>query len=149
MDKDNSKVIALVGAGMLAIGTFLPLVRVPKMGTISYIGNGSGDGVIVLVLAAVAAGLALLGRVKHVVWPGLLSLALIAFTYFGLQSRLSEARLKIRAEAGEDNPFGGLAEAATNAIQLEFGWAVLVFGALIVIAAGVLAWRRPAPGPGA
>ena len=145
MDKDNSKVIALVGAGMLALGAFLPLVRVPKMGTISYMGNGSGDGIIILLLAAAAAGLALMGRTKHVIWPGLASLGLIAFTFFGLQARLSEARSKIREEAG-DNPFGGLAEAATNAIQLEFGWAVLVLGALGLIAAGILAWRRRGPG---
>jgi len=141
MDKDNSKVIAFVGAGLLAIGAFLPLVRVPKMGTISYIGNGSGDGIVILVLAAAAAGLAMAGRTKHVIWPGLASLALIAFTYFRLQSRLGEARAKLRAEVG-DNPFGGLADVATSSIQMEYGWAVLVIGALTMVAAGAMAWRR-------
>lgn len=142
MNRSNAKVIALVGAGLLAIGVFLPLVRVPKMGTINYVANGSGDGIFVLVLAVAAAALALLDRTRHALWPGLASLAMIAFTFFSLQSRMAEARAQMRSSIG-DNPFGGIAEAASNAIQLEYGWAVLVFGALMVIAGGALAWRRP------
>ncbi len=141
MNRSNAKVIALIGAGLLVIGVFLPLVRVPKMGTMNYLAGGSGDGIIVLVLAAAAGVLALIERTKHALWPGLGALAMIGFTFFTLQNRLSQARLSAREELG-DNPFGGIAEAATNAIQLEYGWAVLVFGALMVIVGGALAWKR-------
>jgi hypothetical protein len=38
-----------------------------------------------------------------------------------------------------DNPFRGLADAAVEAIQLQWGWAVLVLGASMLIAAAVIA----------
>jgi hypothetical protein len=141
MNGSNSKVIALIGGVLLAIGVFLPLVRVPKLGTINYINNGSGDGLIVLILAGVAIALALLERTKHAIWPGIASAAMIAFTFMRLQSRLAEVRERAEREL-EGNPFSGIAEAAAGAIQLEYGWAVLTFGALMVIAGGALAWRR-------
>lgn len=143
MERVNSKVIALIGGGLLAIGVFLPLVRVPKMGTLNYFNNGSGDGVIVLVLAGIAIALALFDRVKHVVWPGIACLGLIGLAFFRLQSRLSEIGSGARRELG-DNPFGGVAEAATRAIQMEYGWAILGLGAIMVIAAGAMAWRSRA-----
>jgi hypothetical protein len=145
MDKDNDKVIALVGAGLLAIGVFLPLVRVPKMGTMSFINSGSGYGLTVLVLAVAVIVLALLNLTKHVIWPGIVSAVLISLAFTGLQARLSEVRERATGDLG-DNPFAGIAEAATSAIQLEYGWAVLAIGAILVIAAGGLAWRRR-PGP--
>lgn len=134
MDFKNSRMIALIGAGLLGIGVFLPLVRVPKLGTLNYFNNGSGDGVIVLLLVGAAVALALLNRVKHVIWPGLLSLGLIGFSFIRLQSNLSD----VRGVAGRDNPF---ADAAASAVQMEYGWAVLVIGAALIIAGGVIAWR--------
>lgn len=141
MDKDNSKIIALTGAGLLALGTFLPLVRVPKMGTINFISDGRGYGVIVLVLAVVAILLALLDRTKHAIWPGIVSAVIISLAFGGLQARLSEVRQQAREELS-DNPFAGLAEAAAGSIQLEYGWVFLAIGAVMVIAGGGLAWRK-------
>ena len=37
----------------MAIGVFLPLLSMPIVGSINYFQNGRGDGVIVLVLAAI------------------------------------------------------------------------------------------------
>lgn len=149
MDKDNSKVIALVGAGLLAIGVFLPLVRVPKLGTMSFINSGSGYGLTVLLLAVAILVLALMNQTKHVIWPGIVSAVLISLAFAGLQTRLAEVRERATRDL-DDNPLAGIAEAATNAIQLEYGWAVLAIGSILAIVAGGLAWRRrtgPPPGP--
>jgi len=141
MDRQNSKIFALIGGVLLALGVFLPLVRVPKLGTISFMNNGSTEGIIVLLLAGAVIALALLNQTRHAVWPGLAALAMVGFAFVRIQSRLGEARERAAAEAG-DNPFAGIAEAAAGSIQLEYGWAVLAFGALLAIGGGVLAWRR-------
>lgn len=131
--KTDSRTLALIGAALLFVGAFLPLVSVPIMGSINYVNNGGGDGIFIVGLAAISAVLALLGRTRFVLFTGLASLALLAFTYLNLQSNMSGARAKMG-----DNPF---ADAAMAAIQMQWGWAVLLLGALIVIYAGWQSWR--------
>lgn len=147
MNRENSKVIALIGAMLLGIGVFLPVVRVPKMGTLNLIHGGRGDGMIILLLVAIIVALALLNRTRHVIWPGIASLLMLGFTFSNVQSGLSRARRDMAAKM-DDNPFAAVADAATASIQLEWGWAVLVLGAIMVIAAGITAWRgRAGPPP--
>jgi hypothetical protein len=38
----------------MLIGSFCPVVSIPIMGSISYVNNGQGDGVFVLIMAVVA-----------------------------------------------------------------------------------------------
>jgi hypothetical protein len=127
--------LALIGAALLLVGVFMPIVSIPIMGSITYYMNGQGDGVLVLLMAAAAGGLALAGRVRDVVWPGAVSLAMLAFTFFRFQSGMAEMRSKMAGDL-EGNPFRGLAEAAMGSIQLQWGWAVLLLGAAIVTYAG-------------
>ena len=54
-------IFGVVGSGLMAIGVFLPLVRLPVVGTLSYFANGQGDGVLVLVLAILSVLLVLRG----------------------------------------------------------------------------------------
>ena len=82
----ESKTIALIGAGLLFIGAFMPIVSAPIIGSINYFQNGKGDGVIIVLLAISTAGLALAGRAQQVLWTGLASVAMLAFTFFRLCS---------------------------------------------------------------
>lgn len=142
MDK---KILALVGVVVLIIGVFLPIVS--QGGTsISLLlpgeGNGLGDGIWVVVLALVAGGLALVGQVRHVIWPALLALALIGYDFFKIKSGMDE--LVERAGGSE---FGG---GWTDGLQLNYlGWAVMCIGALVLLVAGIMAWTgtRPAAAP--
>ena len=105
------------------------------MGSMNYFQNGKGDGVVIVLLAIATAVFAGGGYVKHVVWPGLGAIAMLGFTFFRFQSKMGEARAKMETGMA-DNPFRGLAEAAVNSIQLQWGWAVLVLGAVLVTYAG-------------
>lgn len=148
MNRDGIKVMALIGAAMLAIGVFLPVVQVPKRGAITLVDLESA-GVIVLVLAAVAAAVALIGWTRHVVWPGAASLALLAYAYQRTNAEIARSRARLGTGIGDD-PLAAVRDLAASNSKLQYGWAVLAIGALIVIAAGVLAWRagrRPAEGP--
>lgn len=133
----TNKTIALLGAGLLFLGAFLPIVSVPIAGPITYVQNGRGDGVIVLLLAAVTVLLAGTGRTRHVLWTGIAALAMLAFTFIRFQMKLAEMRERLATELA-GNPFRGLAEAAMGAIQLQWGWAVLAAGAAMVTWAGLL-----------
>ena len=131
----DSKTVALIGAGLLFVGAFMPIISMPIMGSLNYFQNGRGDGVIIVLLAISTAALAATDRVRHVIWTGIAALAMLGFTFFRFQSALSEAKAQMSADLS-DNPFRGLAEAAANSVQLQWGWAVLVLGAAVVTFAG-------------
>jgi len=137
----DEKTLALVGSALLFVGVFMPILSMPIVGSVNYFMNGKGDGVIIIVLALAAAGLAMAGRVRDVVWPGAAALAMLAYTFFRVQSGLSEMRAQMHAEL-TGNPFRQIADAVVDSVQIQWGWAVLVLGALLVVYAGIAARRR-------
>ena len=141
----DSKTIALIGAGMLFVGAFVPIVSAPVIGSMNYFQNGKGDGVFVVLLAIVTAWLALTNQTRHVLWSGLASIALLAVTFVRCHGVMAEMRARMESEwAG--NPFRGLAEAAAGSVQLQWGWAVLLLGAVLVTFAGWQARRESLAG---
>jgi hypothetical protein len=141
--KDN-KTQALVGAALLFVGVFMPIVRIPIMGSMNYFMNGQGDGVIVLLIAVVGGALALAGKVRHVVWPAGLALLIMAMTFYRFQTGMVRMREEMETSL-RDNPFRGLADMAANSIQLEWGWGILLLGAGLMMYAGVSARRVSKP----
>jgi hypothetical protein len=130
--------LGVTGAVLLFIGVFLPIVRLPIIGSMNYFQSGRGDGVLVLVMMAVAVLLLLRRRFVWLMLPGACVLTGLALALISLQSRISELRSS-QAHDLDNNPFRGLAEAFTQSIQLEYGWAVLVLGAVALISAAILA----------
>lgn len=140
MNRQSIKVIVLIGAVLLALGAFLPILDVPKRGTISLM-DVDWAGVVVLVLAAVAAGLALLDRPRHAVWPGIASIGVTAYAYQRVNAEIAAAELRLGGNPGED-PLGAVRDLVASSASIEYGWAVLGFGAVMITAAGALGWRR-------
>ena len=137
----DNRILALVGAGLLIVGVFLPIVSLPIVGSMNMLmpGGQIGDGIFILVFALAGGGLALAGKVRHVVWPALLSLAFTAWKYVSLQGTLDEARARMTDQMGADS---GMASGLTDAIQMNLlGWAVLGIGGIVLLVAGVLAWK--------
>jgi HEAT repeat protein len=118
---------------LLLLGVFLPLVSVPILGNINYIRSGHGDGILVLILIAVSAFLALARQYRALWAAGLACLSVMAFTFANLQIRLAELP-------------GKEAEFARELVQLQWGWAVLLMGAILVVAAAVIAEIKGWPG---
>jgi hypothetical protein len=140
--------VALAGAALLAVGVFMPAVRVPKRGNMTLMDLESA-GVIVLVLAAVAAGIALIGWTRHVIWPGIAALGLLGYTYQRANAEIAQARARLDSGGIGEDPLGAVRDLAASNSELEYGWAVLAVAALILVVAGALAWRlREEPAPG-
>lgn len=145
MQADGPKVTALIGAALVAIGPFLPMMHVPKRGSITLMAAPwAWVGWTILALGALAALLALLNRTRHVIWPGIATLGLLAYGYVQVSTEIERARLRVGGGIGsliEGDPLAKLKDIAALNTRYEYGWAVLVFGALALVAAGVLAWR--------
>lgn len=143
-NSNRQRSLGLIGAAVLFVGVFMPILSVPIVGSVNYFQNGRGDGTIILVLALLAL-LLTATRSFRLLWiPGVLSLALLAFTFINIQAKLNDARDSMTRELA-DNPFRGLAEAMAGSVQLQWGWAVLVVGAVILIAATFGDRGRPRP----
>jgi len=131
----------ILGALILILGVFAPLVSIPIMGSMNYFQNGKGDGIIILVFAALALVLSL-SRLYKALWLPFLGCAgTLTFTFVRFQQGMSEARAEMKAELA-DNPFAGLAEIAIESVQLQWGFALLIVGTVMLLIAAGLPARR-------
>lgn len=133
----SRKLIAFAGSLALFVGVFTPIITMPVVGSINYFQNGRGDGVIVLLLAAFSFVLALGQKYRFLLFTGGGSLAILAFTFFSFQYKMSQMQSQMKA-GGSDNPFAGIGEAMLSSVQFSWGWAVLVVGSGCLIAAALL-----------
>ena len=134
--------VGLGGAAVLVMGVFAPLMTVPIVGPLNYFQNGKGDGVIVLVLA----GLAVVGAMNRVYFlpfiSGMGTLAMMVYTYMNITRGIAEMKSQMNRELA-GNPFRGIADAAMQSVQMQWGWAVLLIGAfLLLICSGMRSEER-------
>jgi hypothetical protein len=133
----HKQMAGLIGSTLLFVGVFCPIVTVPIVGQMNYFQNGDGDGRFVLVLAAASAILTIARKFPLMWLTGGGSLGLVAYTFISFQSALNERKQQMQTEL-EGNPFAGLAQLAVQSVQIQWGFAVLVLGAILVIAAAAM-----------
>jgi hypothetical protein len=134
---DLRKIIGLLGAVFLFAGVFCPIISVPIMGSMNYFQNGRIEGVFVIVAAAIALMLCLIGEYRWLLLPGIGSAVMISITYYDFYSRMHAAREKLKSGLLH-NLFKGLADAAFQTFQFEWGWAILIAGVVLITAAGIM-----------
>ena len=136
----TKQILAILGAVLLFVGVFLPIVSMPIVGSLNYFHNGQGDGTIVLVLAVISMILAITLRFRGLWVTGLCSVGLLLFALVNFLIRMSQLREQMQTDLA-DNPFKGLADVAMNSVQLQWGWAVLMLGGVLIVVAAAM------PGP--
>lgn len=132
--------LGVVGSVVLFVGVFAPVLSVPFK-SFNYVQNGTGDGVIMMVLAAVSLAFTLMRKFRRLWWTGGAALAVLLFTFVSVSVKISRMVDDMRVSL-DGNPFRGLAEAAAASVQIEWGWAVLVIGAGMLLASAWVASRR-------
>lgn len=126
---DRRQLFGLIGSGLLILGTFLPLVSVPLIGSINYFANGKGDGTFIIGYSVLAIVLTLIKRYKLLWIPAILSLGQLSYALFTFAQKMSEA--------------SGLLT-----ISIEWGWlALYAGGVLLVLAALAKAPNSPSANP--
>ena len=127
-----SQILGIIGAIILIVGVFAPLINMPIIGSINYFHNGKGDGIFVLALGIISLVLVLVKQYKWLWITGLGSLGLLAFTFFQFQTRISQMKAEMEINLA-GNPFRGLADAAMQSVQIQWGFALLAVGAVLLI----------------
>jgi len=134
VDTSACRILGLIGSGVLFVGVFMPIVSLPVLGKLNYFNNGKGVGVILIIMAV--ASLILIAVKQHrLLWvTGLGSLALLVYTYIVLQKFIKEVTESVGQELS-GNPFAELVTVAFQSVQLQWGWAIMVVGAVLLLAA--------------
>lgn len=133
----NNQILGLVGSLILLFGTFTPLISFPIMGTLNYVNNGRGDGVIIIIISVISLTLVLINKCKYLLVTSIASIFIMLATFINFQMRISTLKTKMETDLA-GNPFRGLADIAINSIQLQWGWGVLIAGVILLIVASVI-----------
>ena len=128
----KNQIWVLAGAALMAFGTLLPVISIPLAGNLNYFQNGQGDGVFVIVLAAVTAFMAFKKSLKFSWIPASLAGVLIIYSLVSLISTVSNSLAELESSL-EGNPFAGLAQGLVGSVQIQWGWGVMLAGVVAVI----------------
>ena len=130
--RPGRQTLAVTAAILLLFGIFSPIVSFSFVGDVDFFRSGYGDGYILLVMTAASLALAVTGRWKQVIVPALGGLAVILWTFLGVQETISDARSGGSPELA-GNPHAGLAPATMASIQWEWGWILLFAGSGLLV----------------
>lgn len=134
---NKKQIMGFLGSIFLFIGVFAPLIRIPMLGNMNYIQSGKGDGIIIIFLAVISFILTIIKKYKGLWFTGIGSLGVISFTFINLQIIMMKAKAQIETELAE-NLFKGVADLLMQSVQLQYGWALLIIGVILIITTAVI-----------
>jgi amino acid transporter len=131
MKTDRKHIFGLTGSILLFTGAFLPAFNYEinyEIYTLSYF--NIGDGIVILILAAVSFLLTLLGKFKALWITAIFSLAMMALnlTIFAVRTYMARNSPKNNSDWLELEPLFG---------HLDWGWAVMFIGVALLFAAAI------------
>lgn len=133
---ENRQLFGILGSLILFIGVFAPLVSIPIVGNINYFQNGKGDGSLILVLAIISFVLTLTRNYRGLWFTCGGALLVMLITFVNVHSKMDE--LKTELGGSGNGLFRGLADVAVQSIQLQWGWALLLAGLALLVAAAAM-----------
>ena len=128
--------LSLTGASLLFVGPFAPIIQVPILGSLNYFGDGRRDGILVVVLAAIAGLLCAARWFKAQAAIGLVTLGLLVYFVREFMTRADEVRRSTETSLA-GNPFAGIVTGVLGSAQIEWGAAVIALGAVLLIVAAI------------
>lgn len=128
----KQQIIGIIGALLLIIGVFLPVISVPMLGQLSLFNNGRSDGAIILALSILCFIIIFFQQFRAILIISFVILSILGYDLYQFKSTLNKVRQETSA-ALDGNPFQGLGNAMIDSIQLQYGWAVLFIGCIILI----------------
>lgn len=130
--RPGRQTLAVTAGILLVFGVFTPIVSFPFVGDVDFFRAGYGDGYILLAMAGLSMALAVTGRWKQVLVPGLGALAVVLWTFLSVQGTVSQARSGAPATLA-GNPHEGLAASVMQAIEWKWGWLLLFAGSGLLV----------------
>jgi hypothetical protein len=152
VEADLKHALGYLGAALLFVGLFLPLVDVPSLGSLNYFWN-TGAGALLLILVA-GSFVALATRRFWALWlsgatAGASVVVTLVRAILGAEPMSTLARAQRPAPSSLQGALAsGLDRGISEAAQLQWGWPVLVLGSLLLLAAAEVARREGLRAPG-
>jgi hypothetical protein len=136
--QDRRQSIGFLAIVLLVLGSFLPLVSLPIVGTLNYwssLGSGGNggmaDGVFILGAAIFAAILLLTKKYQALILPAFGAAIVTTIDLAHVINVVDDTKARL-ADTLKGNPFAGLALGLANSIQIQWGWVVLYLGAILL-----------------
>ena len=139
MEFFTAKRLAIGGALLVFAGMFLPLYVTAAQKSANFFAFPVTRYLLLLVLLAGVVALAFTRYIKHTLWLGIAILLYVCLALYGLNKMMQQYRLSVRTEL-TDEIRAEYADRLT--VGLGIGWIPLLLGAVLVITAGVMMWRR-------
>lgn len=141
------QLVGLIGLSILFVWVFTPIVLMPITGNLNYFQNEGGGGTIVLFLGVISIILVLRKRYKGLWLIGIGSLGIMLFSFINFQSKMPQVKADMESGLAA-NTFPSLADMAVQSTQLQWGWALLIVGAtLVIVCAAIKGGSQPYTGP--
>jgi hypothetical protein len=125
----NRKTIGIIGSALLFFGVFAPVMRAPLIGSRSLFGAGGGDAVFLMILAVISLLVVLRERYRLLLVPGVLAMLVLVVDFVEVQSRVGKAKAEMSTSA--------LGKAFSAGVAIEWGWAVLGLGVVLLFVAAL------------
>ena len=123
--KDNKEsILGFGGATLLMIGAFLPAINIPIRGSVSYINNGRGDGMLIILIALLAFYYVYKKRKRSLMLSGGLSLIIIAYGFVNVLQKVAEI---------QKGATSGLGQALLGGVGVGPAFGVTAVGAILII----------------
>jgi hypothetical protein len=140
----KQKKMAIFGLIAMFVGLLLPIIHSPNMGNLNYVDyitEGEISGLIMLFLLGISLILVFAKKYKYLLFTGISSVGVMAFTLIQLQILISNAKRGIYAEIST-NPFVGLADIYQDSFQLQWGLAVLFIGSVLLMVSATISNKK-------
>jgi len=134
------RAMTVVGAGLICVGVFLPMLSIPLMRDDSFLRLSPGGGIILLVLAGLSIVIGIWGRFRLLYITGLLSLGLLIYAYFEVDRRKSAAQSNLQ-ERVISTPLKSLSHNLISSVGLRYGWPMMMVGAALTVAVPLVGSR--------
>ena len=138
---DAKQILGFIGSVILFIGVFTPIVSAPIIGNINYFQNGQGDGIFLIILAGISFILSITKKYKGLWFTGIISLLMLISVLISFQTRIAEMKSQMNSELA-GNPFKFLGDIAVQSVQIQWGWALLFIGSILIITAAAIKENR-------
>jgi hypothetical protein len=132
---NNNQKIGILGAIILLIGTFLPIVSLPLSGSYSLISGTGIAGYLILVSSIVSGYLFLFPKNKQIVWSNLVAAVLTLYALITNYLTIAKYQSDIQSQVNQlkNNPFGSYYSSsllnAFGSMDINwFGWIVSLVG---------------------
>jgi len=139
------QIIGIIGSLLLILGVFIPLVKIPLVGGISFYDNSRLEAIIVIIIAVISVFLVVAKRYILLWVSGFALLAVVSVRGIQVIKKLYSARStaeKILGEKLTAKITKKLTHVAIEHVDISWGLVFLIVGAVLIILCAILATRQ-------